>query len=96
MHFPTRMKLRAFLGRWRRILGAAWSGWNRDKAPRLGAALAYYTLFSLAPLLIIAIAVAGFVFGEEAAQVVGTTSRTVERDWRYAKAWLRRHLGGDE
>src|SRR6185436_14839305 len=40
---------------------------GEDKAPRLGAALAYYTIFSIAPLLLIAIAVAGFVFGEEAA-----------------------------
>jgi membrane protein len=39
-----------------------------DKAPRLGAALAYYTIFSIAPLLIIAIAVAGLVFGPQAAQ----------------------------
>jgi membrane protein len=42
--------------------------WSEDKVPRLGAALAYYTMFSLAPLLIIAIAIAGFVFGEEAAR----------------------------
>jgi membrane protein len=40
---------------------------GEDKAPRLGAALAYYTIFSLAPLLLIAIAVAGFIFGKEAA-----------------------------
>jgi membrane protein len=39
-----------------------------DDAPTLGAALAYYTVFSLAPLLTIAIAIAGFVFGQEAAQ----------------------------
>ncbi|MDB6040915.1 MAG: putative ribonuclease, partial [Verrucomicrobiales bacterium] len=42
--------------------------WSDDKAPRLGAALAYYTIFSLAPLIIIAIAIAGFVFGEDAAR----------------------------
>ena len=36
--------------------------WSDDKAPRLGAALAYYTVFSLAPLLIIFITVAGLVF----------------------------------
>ncbi len=41
---------------------------SEDKAPRLGAALAYYTIFSVAPLLLIAIAIAGFVFGEEAAR----------------------------
>jgi membrane protein len=40
----------------------------KDKAPRLAAALAYYTLFSLAPLLVIAIAIAGFAFGKEAAR----------------------------
>ncbi|HEX6306505.1 MAG TPA: YihY/virulence factor BrkB family protein [Anaerolineales bacterium] len=37
--------------------------WSEDKAPRLAAALSYYTVFSLAPLLIIAIAVAGFFLG---------------------------------
>ena len=42
--------------------------WSEDKASRLGAALAYYTLFSVAPLLIVAIGIAGLVFGEEAAQ----------------------------
>jgi membrane protein len=50
------------------LLREAWTGWNRDNAPRLGAALSYYTLFSVAPLLVIAIAVAALVFGEEAAQ----------------------------
>jgi membrane protein len=42
------------------------SAWIDDYAPSMGAALAYYTLFSIAPLLIIVIAVAGFVFGEDA------------------------------
>ncbi|HEX7154673.1 MAG TPA: YihY/virulence factor BrkB family protein [Thermoanaerobaculia bacterium] len=41
---------------------------GQDKAPRLGAALAYYTVFSIAPLLLIAISIAGIVFGEEAAR----------------------------
>ncbi|MGH2522064.1 MAG: YihY/virulence factor BrkB family protein, partial [Anaerolineales bacterium] len=45
-----------------------WAEWSQDKVPRLGAALAYYTVFSLAPLLIIAIAIAGMVFGQEAAK----------------------------
>ena len=43
------------------------TAWLDDYAPSMGAALAFYTLFSLAPLLIIAIAVAGFFFGKEAA-----------------------------
>src|SRR5882672_4940156 len=42
--------------------------WLDDDPFQSAAALSYYTLFSLAPLLIIAIAVAGFVFGREAAQ----------------------------
>jgi len=42
--------------------------WSEDKAPKLGAALAYYTIFSLAPLFVISIAVAGFLFGKEAAE----------------------------
>jgi membrane protein len=44
------------------------SAWIDDYAPSMGAALAYYTLFSIAPLLVIVIAVAGLVFGQEAAQ----------------------------
>ena len=51
-----------------RLLADTLGGWSEDKAPRLGAALAYYTVFSLAPLLVIAISVAGFFFGAEAAR----------------------------
>ncbi|WP_439620548.1 YihY/virulence factor BrkB family protein [Gemmata sp.] len=50
------------------IVVEAASEWVNDKAPRLGAALAYYAVFSLAPLLVIAIAIAGMVLGQEAAQ----------------------------
>lgn len=42
--------------------------WSDDYASSMGAALAYYTIFSIAPLLIIAIAVAGFFFGQDAAR----------------------------
>ena len=42
--------------------------WQEDKAPRLAAALAYYTAFSLAPILVIAIAVVGLVFDRQAAR----------------------------
>src|SRR5256885_7410965 len=44
---------------------AAWSG---DYAPSMGAALSYYTLFSIAPLLLIVIGLAGLVFGADAAR----------------------------
>lgn len=50
------------------MLKEAGAAWFADNAPRLGAALAFYTLFSLAPVLIVATSVAGFVFGERAAQ----------------------------
>ena len=42
--------------------------WSDDFAPSMGAAISYYTMFSLAPLLVLVIAVAGLVFGAEAVQ----------------------------
>jgi membrane protein len=56
--------------------------WYEDRPFELGAALAYFTIFSMAPLLVIAISVAGFVFGREAAQdqVVRTLSDFVGKD----------------
>lgn len=58
------------------------SEWIDDQPFALAAALSYYTLFSLAPLLTIAIAMAGFFFGQEAAQnqVVQTTEGLVGRE----------------
>jgi membrane protein len=50
------------------IFKRALVGWWNDNVPRLGASLAYYTLFALAPILIVAITIAGFVFGAEAVQ----------------------------
>ncbi len=47
---------------------SAASGWMDDAAPSMGAALAFYTLFSLAPLLVLVIAVAGLVIGHDRAQ----------------------------
>jgi membrane protein len=56
--------------------------WIEDGPFQLAAALSYYTLFSLAPLLIIAIAIAGFVFGREAAQnqIVQTIGGMIGRE----------------
>ena len=45
---------------------AAVQAWSDDYAPSMGAALSYYTLFSIAPLLLIVISVAGMIFGDEA------------------------------
>jgi membrane protein len=67
---------------------AGWD-WFDDQAPTLGAAVAYYTVFSLAPLFIIAVAIAGLIFGREAAQgqifeqlrvLIGETSAAAVED----------------
>jgi membrane protein len=51
-----------------RLARRALEAWTDDYAPSMGAALSYYALFSIAPLLLIVIGVAGFFFGEEAAR----------------------------
>ncbi len=53
---------------WWGVLKETFVKWSADKAPRLGAALSYYTVFSLVPLLVLTIAIAGLAFGQEAAQ----------------------------
>ncbi len=58
------MKLKTVIS----LLKQTFTEWQEDKAPTLAAALAYYTVFSLAPLLIIVIAIVGLVFGADAAQ----------------------------
>jgi membrane protein len=64
------------------LLKNAAKEWNQDEAPRLGASLAYYAVFSLAPLLVIALSIAGLVFGREAAtgQVVEQIQGLIGRD----------------
>jgi membrane protein len=54
----------------------ACSAWAEDNAPSMGAALAFYTVFSLAPVLIVAISVAGLAFGQKTAQ--GEFSRQLQ------------------
>jgi membrane protein len=76
----TRMlaKPRVALG----LLKSTLSACLKDNVQRMSAALAYYTIFSLAPLLVIAIAIAGLVFGEDAArgEIVGEIQELVGRD----------------
>jgi membrane protein len=50
------------------VIKQTFSEWSGDKCPRLGAALSYYTVFSIAPVLIVAIAIAGIFLGHQAAQ----------------------------
>ncbi len=64
------------------VLRRAIAGWWNDNVPHLGAALSYYTLFSLAPILIVAMSIAGLVFGAEAVrgEIVGQIDGLVGHD----------------
>ncbi|HWN17594.1 MAG TPA: YihY/virulence factor BrkB family protein [Gemmatimonadales bacterium] len=64
------------------VLKRAVAGWWNDNVPHLGAALSYYTLFSLAPILVVAMAIAGLVFGAEAVrgEIVGQIDELVGHD----------------
>jgi membrane protein len=93
--------------RWFRILVAAAKAWNADHAFKHSAAVSFYTLFSLAPITIIAVGIAGFFFGEEVAtkqfssqmtQLVGQASAKVIREAMAANAlqhngWLPTAVG---
>ena len=65
-----------------KLLSATYTKWTEDHAQGLGAALAFYAVFSLAPLLLIVIAIAGLVFGQEAAQgqIIGQIQGLVGED----------------
>jgi membrane protein len=52
------------------ILRETFSKWDAHEAPRLGAALAFYTILSLAPLMIVVIAITALVFGHSAESTV--------------------------
>jgi len=64
------------------LVSASVRAWNDDYAQSMGAALAYFTVFSLAPLLIIVIAIAGLVFGPAAArgEIVAQLTDLMGRD----------------
>jgi membrane protein len=78
-----------------RLLSATYTGWSEDKAPRLGAALAYYTVFSLAPLLVITISIVGLFLGAEAArgQIVGQLQALVGPEGGKAIETMIEHAG---
>ena len=63
------------------VMKRALAGWWNDNVPRLGASLAYYTLFALSPVLLVATAIAGLVFGAEAVrgEIVGQIQGLVGR-----------------
>jgi membrane protein len=72
---------------WPLVKGAA-VAWVADYAPSMGAALSYYSVFSLAPLLLIVISIAGLVFGQEAvrgevfAQLQGLLGAEASGRWK--------------
>ena len=58
------------------LLKQTFTEWLDDQAPQLGAALAYYTVFSLAPLVLLLLAIVGFLFRDDPA---GTWKRLTEQ-----------------
>ncbi len=71
MLLPDRSPMRIFpmwLQGWFSLCEKAVYSWLDDRAPRMGAAIAYYTVFSLAPMLVMVIAIAGLAFGQKAAE----------------------------
>ncbi len=68
---PGRILMRIYpmwLHGWVSLCKTALYSWLDDRAPTMGAAIAYYTVFSLAPMLVIVIAIAGLAFGQKAAE----------------------------
>jgi membrane protein len=61
------------------LLRDTYTEWSHDKASQLGAALAFYTIFSLAPILIIIVAIVGFILGKESVHtfILGELSKFV-------------------
>jgi membrane protein len=64
------------------LFGTALKAWWDDNAPRLGASISYYTLFAIAPILLVATAMAGMVFGAEAVrgEIVGQLDHLIGRE----------------
>jgi membrane protein len=93
--------------RWLRILVTAGKNWNADNAFKHSAAVSFYTLFSIAPITLIAVGVAGFFFGEEVAsrqfvtqmsQLVGKEGadlihKAMEASAVEGKGWIRTVFG---
>jgi len=50
------------------LLKASWFNWKKDNAPRIGAALAYYAVFSIAPIILILIGISRLIFEQETAR----------------------------
>ena len=73
---PQQKHHESFFGASFAILKQTAQEWVEDKAPQLGAALAYYTVFSLAPLILVLLAIVGFIFRDDPA---GAWSKMTEQ-----------------
>ena len=64
------------------LLMETYKGWSEDNASQLGAALAFYTIFSLAPILIIIVVILGFILGEQQVQtfLLGELTKLIGQD----------------
>lgn len=74
-----------FTNFWQQLWGLlkdTYAEWSEDNASQLGAALAFYTIFSLAPILIIIVAIVGFILGKETVQVfiLGELTKVIGQD----------------
>jgi membrane protein len=67
-NLPAKKEKFHWLHSWWPLLVDSYNAWSEDRALRFSAALAYYSIFSMAPLIIIAISAAGLFFGEQAAR----------------------------
>ncbi len=67
---------------WLALFRSAGANWFADRAPSMGAAIAFYTVFSLGPILLLVIATAGLAFGRKAAEgaLIGEISGLIGRD----------------
>jgi membrane protein len=63
---------------WVELIKETFDQWQADEAPRLGASLAYYAIFSMAPLLVIVVAIIGFVYKGD---TVGEIQHQMESRW---------------
>ena len=75
---PSSETSESFFGNVFTLLKQTFQEWLQDKAPQLGAALAYYTVFSLAPLILVLLAVVGIIFRDDPAGAWNKITRADE------------------
>lgn len=84
-------------GAWE-LLKETYAEWRRDKAVRFGAALSFYTVFSLPPLLFLVVSIAGAIYGEEAIQghIVGQVEEFIGKRGAEVIQTILQHAGDEK